>query len=141
MPYQYLTDYKLSAAEFIALLSHTSLGERRPLDDLPRVEAMLRNASLVATAWDSTTLIGVARCVTDSVYCCYLSDLAVHERYQKQGVGRQLITTVQSQLHPDATIILIAAPKARQYYGPLGLEQHPSAWTLKANQPITGITC
>jgi GNAT superfamily N-acetyltransferase len=136
MPYKYLTDYQPSAAEFITLLSHTSLGERRPLDDLPRVEAMLKNAGLIATAWDDATLIGVARCVTDAVYCCYLSDLAVHERYQKQGVGRQLITTVQSQLHPDATIILIAAPKARQYYGPLGLEQHPSAWTLKANQPL-----
>jgi len=28
-------------------------------------------------------------------------------------------------------LVLLAAPRAREYYGPLGFEQHPSAWTLK----------
>jgi hypothetical protein len=38
---------------------------------------------------------------------------------------------------------LLAAPKAREYYGPLGFEQHPSAWTLKKawkeNSPTSGL--
>ena len=52
---------------------------------------MLHHADLLITAWDGERLVGVARSVTDFSYCCYLSDLAVDEQYQKQGIGLQLI--------------------------------------------------
>ena len=31
--------------------------------------------------------MGVSRAITDFAYCTYLSDLAVDESYQKQGIG------------------------------------------------------
>ena len=61
----------------------------------------------------------------------YLSDLAVDVQYQKQGIGKQLIEKTKSDLEPECMLVLLAAPKAREYYGPLGFEQHPSAWILK----------
>jgi GNAT superfamily N-acetyltransferase len=36
-------------------------------------------------------LISVSRAITDFAYCTYLSDLAVHERHQRQGIGRELL--------------------------------------------------
>src|SRR5713101_190041 len=48
-----------------------------PVDDLARLEKMLQHGNLLITAWDGTSLIGVARALTDFSYCCYLSDLAV----------------------------------------------------------------
>lgn len=78
------------------------------------------------------TLIGVARSVTDFSYCCYLSDLAVDQAWQKQGVGRELIRTTQRQLHPRCTLILLSAPQATGYYPKIGMTQHPSAWTAPA---------
>ena len=43
--------------------------------------------------------------MTDFAYCCYLSDLAVDEQYQKQGIGLQLIEHAKQTLHPQAKIV------------------------------------
>jgi len=78
----------------------------------------------------------VARSVTDFEYCCYLSDLAVDRAYQKQGIGRELIRLTQSKLGRHAQIILLAAPKAQEYYPRLGFDAHRSAWTLPARRAL-----
>ena len=90
---------------------------------------MLEYADLLCTAWADDLLVGVARSVTDFSYCCYLSDLAVDVAYQKVGIGVELIRLTQSRLHPRCTIILLAAPKAEDYYPKIGMTQHRSAWT------------
>ena len=87
-------------------------------------------APMQVTAWDGELLVGVARSVTDFEYCCYLSDLAVDEKYQKRGIGKELIRLTQSRLGSKAKIILLAAPKAEGYYGKVGFTQHRSAWVM-----------
>ena len=83
---EYKTNSPISVKQFIELLNKTTLGARRPLEDEKRVAAMLHHADLLITAWDGERLGGMARSVTDFAYCCYLSDLAVDEQYQKQGI-------------------------------------------------------
>ena len=90
------------------------MGARRPLDDKKRVAAMLHHADLLVTAFS---------------YCCYLSDLAVDEQYQKQGIGLQLIEHTKQALHPQAKIVLLSAPQTVDYYPHIGFTQHMSAWT------------
>jgi hypothetical protein len=48
---------------------------------------MLDNTNLLLTAQQKNNLVGIARSVTDFHYCCFLSDLAVDERFQTQGIG------------------------------------------------------
>ena len=122
---EYKTNSPISVEQFIELLNKTTLGARRPLDDEERVAAMLHHADLLVTAWDGELLVGVARSVTDFVYCCYLSDLAVDEQYQKQGIGVQLIEHTKQALHPQAKIVLLSV----DYYPHIGFTQHMSAWT------------
>jgi len=117
--------------EFIDLLKRSTLGERRPIEERERIEGMLANANLLCTAWDGEKLVGVARSVTDFVYCCYLSDLAVDEAYQKMGIGKGLIRETKSRLGPKAFIVLLSAPKAEGYYPKIGFEAHRSAWVLR----------
>ena len=133
---RYESSKPITPAEFVGLLKRSTLAERRPVDDPICVEAMLRHANLLCTAWDGETLVGVARSVTDFEYCCYLSDLAVDEKYQKQGVGRELIRLTQSKLGVKAKLILLSAPKAESYYPKIGFDAHRSAWILAANKPI-----
>ena len=127
----------ISEAEFVSLLRRSTLAERRPVDHPGSIAAMLRHANLLCTAWDGDKLVGVARSLTDFEYCCYLSDLAVDEAYQKQGVGRALIALTKSQLGSRATIILLAAPKAEAYYPKIGFNAHRSAWVLPGDRGLS----
>lgn len=126
----YSTEARVTVAQFREVLSRCSLGARRPLEDEACLSGMLEHANLIATCWEGDQLVGIARSVTDFHYCCYLSDLAVDEAYQKQGIGRKLIDLTQSKLGPRATLILLSAPAAVEYYPHIGMEQHPSAWVL-----------
>ena len=126
----------IGEAEFVDLLKRSTLAQRRPVDDRKCIKAMIEHANLLCTAWDGEKLIGVARSVTDFAYCCYLSDLAVDEAYQKQGIGRELIRLTQSRLGSRAKIILLAAPKAEGYYPRIGFDAHRSAWIIAATKSL-----
>lgn len=88
---EYRVDEKISVEQFIDLLNRSTLAARRPLESAERVQRMLDHANLIVTAWDGDKLVGVSRSVTDFSFCCYLSDLAVDESYQRSGIGKELI--------------------------------------------------
>ena len=128
---QYRDDAHISAEQAIDLYIRSSLGERRPIHNRETFEAMLKNANLIITAGDGEKLVGISRTLTDIAYVAYLADLAVDQDYQRAGIGKQLIAETQSRLGPDCMIVLLAAPKANEYYGHIGFEHNPRAWTLK----------
>jgi predicted N-acetyltransferase YhbS len=127
---KYQIENNISPNEFKELLIKSTLGERRPIDDFERIKAMVDNANLIITARDENKLVGVARSVTDFVYCTYLSDLAVDDEYQKQGIGKELIRLTKKET-PKATIILLAAPRAVDYYPHIGMTKHNACFLLK----------
>ena len=126
---KYQIENNISPNEFKELLIKSTLGERRPIDDSERIKAMVENANLIITARDENKLVGVARSITDFVYCTYLSDLAVDDQYQKQGIGKELIRLTKKET-PNATIILLAAPKAVNYYPHIGMTKHNACFLL-----------
>lgn len=112
------------------MLKRSTLGERRPISDVSRIERMLRKADVIVTARAESLLVGVSRALTDFCYCTYLSDLAVDEAYQKRGIGRVLIERTHQAAGINTRLILIAAPKARSYYPHIGMEHHDSCWMV-----------
>ena len=130
MPIVFAHEPDLSAEAFREVLVASTLAARRPVEDLARLERMLRAADLVITARDGERLVGISRALTDFAYCCYLSDLAVAVAYQRQGIGRRLIAETHALAGPLTALILLAAPDAQSYYPKIGLTQHPSCWTL-----------
>ncbi|MGD8603907.1 MAG: GNAT family N-acetyltransferase [Anaerolineales bacterium] len=132
----YREDEKITAEQFVDVLRRSTLAERRPVDELDRIQAMIDHADLLVTAWDEDLLVGVARSVTDYSYCCYLSDLAVDREYQSKGIGRELLRRTMNLLHPQCTLILLAAPRAQGYYPHIGFRQHQSAWILLSNEQL-----
>ena len=127
----YRDEAQISAAQAIDLYIRSSLGERRPIDNLQTFESMLKHANLTITAWDGDQLIGISRSLTDFSYVAYLADLAVDQKYQRQGIGKKLVDETKIRLGPDCMIVLLAAPKANDYYRHIGFEHNPRAWTLK----------
>jgi len=131
----YSTGAALNIDEVVDLYRASSLGERRPVDDLPRMLRMLENANLVITARQGEMLVAIARSLSDYCYATYLSCLAVRASHQRQGIGRELVRRTREASHP-ATVILLAAPQAVAYYPRLGMQHHPSCWTLKPNDTL-----
>lgn len=126
----YKVDKIISLEEFIDVLNRSTLGKRRPVDDIECMSSMLENANILITAWDDEKLVGIARSVTDFSYCCYLSDLAVDKEYQNQGIGKEMILQTQKLLGEKCKLILLSAPAAVNYYPKIGFEKHPECWVM-----------
>ena len=97
----YSTGAALNIDEVVDLYRASSLGERRPVDDLPRMLRMLENANLVITARQGEMLVAIARSLSDYCYATYLSCLAVRASHQRQGIGRELVRRTREASHPE----------------------------------------
>src|SRR4051794_14394080 len=92
MTITYQREPQLTPAEFIEILRHSTLAERRPVEDGEAIAGMLANADVLLTARTAEgLLIGVSRAISDFSYCTYLADLAVDESFQRQGIGKELL--------------------------------------------------
>ena len=128
----YRNDAKISIETAIDLYRRSTLGERRPVDRPDIFAGMLDNANLIITAWHDERLVGIARSLTDFTYVAYLADLAVDLAYQRHGIGKRLVDETKHRLGDECMLVLLAAPKANDYYPKLGFEHNPRAWVLKA---------
>src|SRR5438046_8971972 len=82
---------ELSVEEFLDILRRSTLAERRPIDEPATIRGMLEHADIIVTARVDGRLVGISRAITDYHFCTYLSDLAVDQAYQRQGIGKELI--------------------------------------------------
>lgn len=126
----YSVEPHLPVAEFISVLERSTLAERRPITDLVTMEAMLRNADIIATARIAGLLVGISRAISDFAYCTYLSDLAVDVSVQRQGIGRELIRRTHVAAGTQTRLILLSAPLAQTYYPHIGMQRHDSCWQI-----------
>jgi ribosomal protein S18 acetylase RimI-like enzyme len=126
---QYQREKKISVEEFREVLVNSTLGERRPIDAPERLAQMLNHGNLIITARLNEKLIGISRALSDFAFCTYLSDLAVDEKYQKMGIGKELIKLTKLAA-PQAKLILLAAPKAVNYYPKIGMDKWEQCYVL-----------
>jgi predicted N-acetyltransferase YhbS len=118
----------LTAEELADVFTRSAI--RRPVDELPRLQQMIDKADLLITARDGAKLVGVARSLTDFCFACYLSDLAVDQAYQKQGIGKELVRRTREAIGQGTVLLLIAAPEAAEYYAKIGFEKMDRAWWI-----------
>ncbi len=126
---EYQIETNLIVEEFTEVLINSTLGERRPITEPDRIAKMLEHGNLIITARDNGKLVGVSRSLTDFAFCTYLSDLAVDDKYQKQGIGKELVRLTKKEA-PQAKLILLAAPKALNYYPKIGMKQWEHCYVL-----------
>ena len=125
----YSTSKKPTATQIIELYENAGLP--RPTNDKERIQKMFDNSNLVVTAWDDDLLVGVARSITDWVWSCYLSDLAVRDDYQKDGVGRNLINLTKEKVGDQSMLLLLSVPTAMEYYPKLGFKKQESSFIIE----------
>ncbi len=111
--YQLESYPELDVDEFIDVLVRSTLAERRPVDEPETIRGMLEHADIIVTARSGGLLVGISRAITDYNFCTYLSDLAVDVDYQNRGIGKELIRRTHESAGQHTTLILLAAPRAR----------------------------
>src|SRR5579862_3473350 len=93
----------LDIDEVLEVYRSSGLGQRRPIEDIERFGAMVRNANLIIECRINGTMIGIARSVSDFSYVTYLSDIAVSRPHQRSGIGKALIERILKEA-PSAKI-------------------------------------
>ena len=130
----YSSDRKITPDEFVDVLKRSTLAERRPINDPHRIQHMLAHGNILVTAWAGEKLVGVSRALSDFSFCCYLSDLAVDEAYQKQGIGKKLIDETHKVAGKNSSLILLAAPAAVNYYPKIGMDRFTECFMIKRKE-------
>ncbi|QEC67882.1 GNAT family N-acetyltransferase [Panacibacter ginsenosidivorans] len=112
----------------IALYSDAGLP--RPLDNRERMQQMINNSSLFVSAWHNHLLVGLARSVTDLVWCYYLADLAVLSDYKKKGIGKELIRRTKEWVGRESMLLLLSVPAAMDYYPKIGFKKCDNSFII-----------
>ena len=134
----YKLNHPITSEQFLGLLEASTLAERRPVDNAECIQGMLDNANLTYTAWLDDKLVGIARCVTDFHYCCYLSDLAVDANIQHSGIGKKnSCSFVWSKPKTPASSYYLPAHQPMVYYPKTGMSHMDRCWILNAGESFT----
>ncbi len=121
--------------EYLAL--YQSSGINRPLADRPRMAQLCAGANLLLSARIDGQLVGLARCLTDGAFVCYIADLLVAGELQRQGVGRLLLQALAVQLGPQVQLLLLSAPSAMGYYPKVGFNALNNAFAIdRQSSPV-----
>lgn len=117
----YAQEQDLPASDYISVVGATIMRDRRPIGNPQRIDRMLRGSNLIVTARQNGDIVGVLRAISDSEWVCYVSDLAVHDRHQRKGIGKGLLDTCKAILGPGMVMVLVAYPEAEEFYRRLGM--------------------
>ena len=122
-----INNERITAEEYIDFLKRTDLGSQYPRERFPeRIERLLKNASIsLAARNEENLLVGVLLGLTDFAYWLYVTDLGVDRKYERQGIGKSLMTTALSAAggEKDIAVYLIANEKAIPFYEKLGMKK------------------
>lgn len=118
--------------EYLAL--YHSSGINRPLADKARMAQLFAGANLTLSARIDGKLVGLARCLTDGAFVCYISDLLVAGELQQQGIGRLLLQAVADTTGPQVQQLLLSAPSAMGYYPKVGFSAIHNAFSVQRLQ-------
>jgi ribosomal protein S18 acetylase RimI-like enzyme len=112
----------------LALFEKTGL--LRPNWSVERMDRALRNGSVVACAWHLDELVGFARAISDFTWIGYLSQLAVAPNFQRQGIGKQLVTNVLQQLGEGVSLLVHSADNAIEFYDAVGFKPYSNVYII-----------
>ena len=120
---------QLKAGDFSRLFSGAGWGD--PPAEL--CEISLKNSWATFSVLDGEHTIAMARLIGDGGMAFFLKDFVVQPEYQRQGIGRELLTYIQdyilSQMKEGwfALLELTSAKGKAGFYRKMGFRENPNA--------------
>ena len=97
-----------------------------------QAQSGLNNSDFIITCRVNDDIIGCARIFWDKGYIAYLADVMVKPEYQKQGIGKKLVSEciayIDNQLKDGwrIKIVIVSAKGKEQFYEKIGFELRPN---------------
>jgi len=92
------------------------------------IEAAFSNSTMTIFVFSEKKIIAFGRVVGDGRYYAMLADIVVDPDYQGQGLGKYLVTFLNSQLVDYHFVNLSAAPGADRFYKSMGWKKQTTAF-------------
>lgn len=92
------------------------------------IETAFRNSTTTIFVFDQDKIIAFGRVIGDGRYYAVLADIVVDPDYQKQGLGKYLVTTLNNQLANYHFVTLTAAPGKDNFYKSIGWKKQTTAF-------------
>ena len=118
----------LSAKEYCELRSTVSW---QPIIE-EQAQSGLNGSDFIIACRDDDNIVGCARIFWDKGYIAYLADVMVKSEYQKQGIGKKLVSEciryIDKQLKDGwrIKIVIVSAKGKEQFYEKFGFELRPN---------------
>ena len=96
-----------------------------------RITRALENSSVVICVWDGEALVGFARAISDGAWSAYLNQIAVLPQFQKQGIGKQMLSLLIENLGEEVSLVAHSADSATGFYLAAGFEPRSNVFRLK----------
>lgn len=112
------TTESINWSKVAEILSHFGLSD---LDAETQQEVFERSYAVVFL-FDNEELIGFGRAISDGICQAAIYNIALDERYQGKGLGREIINELIEQVK-QCNIILYTHPKTIEFYEKLGFSK------------------
>ena len=119
---------ELSAKEYCALRS--AVGWQPIIEE--QAQSGLNNSDFLIACRDGEKIVGCARIFWDKGYIAYLADVMVKPEYQKQGIGKRMVSEcicfIDRQLKDGwrIKIVIVSAKGKERFYEKFGFELRPN---------------
>ncbi|MDR3586419.1 MAG: GNAT family N-acetyltransferase [Desulfosporosinus sp.] len=94
--------------------------------DFTKIQDAFEHSYIVVTAWDSDTLVGAVRMISDGICYGMIFDVGVLPEYQKLGIGKGLVTEILKD-NSHLCIHLTSTFGNEEFYKKLGFKPHRTA--------------
>lgn len=88
------------------------------------IDTVVSDSAVFVGAFQSHTMIGMGRALSDLSSDAYIQDLAVLKRFRGRGIGRKIVEKLITQLHAHNVdwIGVVANPGTESFYEKIGFE-------------------
>jgi ribosomal protein S18 acetylase RimI-like enzyme len=101
--------------EVCLIFERAPLGKREP----EKLRRAALNSHIVCSAYDSDTIVGFGRAISDGEYQSAIYDVVVMPEYQGQGVGRTIMESLLQHL-PKGPVLIYAVLGKEGFYRKIG---------------------
>lgn len=96
------------------------------------IEEALKNSIYCICAYEENKLIGFARMIGDKAIFLYIQDVMVNPKYQRNGIGTQIIENILNKvddfrkINPNIKVYLCAVKNKEGFYEKFGFVSRPN---------------